>query len=629
MCGIVGQMGLTRDSSIESGKLAQMCAWLMRRGPDHSDVWHDSLCAVGFGHTRLAIRDLSSAGHQPMISPSGRFVVVFNGEIYNHSELRSKYWVGGSSFKGESDTETLAHLVDCLGVCGSLTLLKGMFAIAVWDRRQRILTLARDRLGEKPLYWGLFNDNLFFSSDLSVLQAYQEKQPEVDSGSLSMYVRFGYIPAPYTIYKNIFKLEAGHYLEIPYLADPLSCTSRCYWALKHSADGRGSSLSDDASYYPSSLNDLLRKTIDGQMESDVPLGAFLSGGVDSSLIVSIMQSLSSRPINTFSVGFKERAYNEADKARDISNFLGTRHHELLVSADSALKVIEDLPAVYAEPFADSSQIPTALLSQFASQYVKVALSGDCGDELFGGYNTYRTLPRAWSVISRMPVASRRAFARGAFKLPWVSRNSKVRKLIETMGAKNEFDFFKLVSSHFISPGSILIDSREHVTILDKPEEWPLGVGFVEWMMFVDAKMYMADDILVKVDRAAMASSLETRIPFLDHDVVEFAWRLPLSSKIRGSNGKWILRQLLRQYLPPTLVKKTKTGFSIPIDDWLRGPLRQWASDLLFSRSRRVEDFFHDSVIKDLWREHQSSARDHGARLWIILMFQNWRQKYKI
>jgi asparagine synthase (glutamine-hydrolysing) len=646
MCGIAGFLGGDWSSAGAANNILQrMAASIRHRGPDHSDVWIDADAQLGFAHTRLSIVDLSSAGDQPMHSHSGRHVIIYNGEIYNHRQIRDEIGQAGiaPNWNGHSDTETLLAAIDLWGVRGALERAAGMFAFALWDRAERSLTLARDRLGEKPLYYGRSGGEFafLFGSELKPLLQHPQFRGEVDRDALTLLLRYGYVPAPFSIYRGIAKLPPGTFLT---LADPRADPEiETYWSAAAVAE-RGASDPLDLSD-PEALDEIearLTIAVGGQMLADVPLGAFLSGGVDSSTVVALMQKLSSRPVKTFTIGFHEKGYNEAAHAKAVARHLGTDHTELYVTAGEAREVIPHLPEIYDEPFADSSQIPTHLVARLARQHVRVALSGDGGDETFGGYNRYLLTSRLWNRVAAVPRPLRAAAALAMTAIPSSAWNrlgdvaggvlpkwaqvdrlgDKVHKGAPLLDSGSPAELYRGMLSLWRDPVVVVIGGDEPSLSSGAPAG-AVPLGPVERMMALDLVGYLPDDILVKVDRAAMAVSLETRVPYLDHRVVEFAWRLPLASKIRGGESKWLLLQLLYRYVPHDLVERPKMGFAIPLGNWLRGPLREWTEDLLDERRIRDEGYFRSQPIRDLWKVHLAGRVDEHRRLWPILMFQSW------
>ncbi len=647
MCGIAGLLDVSASQRAVAldAVAATMAARLGHRGPDDADVWCDAEAGVSLAHRRLSVVDLSPAGHQPMRSHDGRFVIVYNGELYNTGEVRAELEKrsGAVAWRGHSDTEVLLEAIAAWGVREALRRVVGMFAFAVWDRQDRRLTLARDRIGEKPLYYGRFGGTLLFGSELKALRAHPAFRAEVDRDVLALYVRHGYVPAPYSIYRGVFKLAPGCLAESS--AAELEPRIEPYWSAREVAlAGLASPLQADENALAGELESLLRRAVRGQMEADVPLGAFLSGGIDSSTVVALMQAQSSRPINTFTIGFAEAEYNEAEHAKAVAAHLGTHHTELYVTPEQARAVIPRLPQIYCEPFADSSQIPTYLVSELARRHVTVALSGDAGDELFGGYNRYQIAQHVWRGLSRVPAPLRGAAAASMralppsgwdrvlkplrFALPRQLRvrhpGEKVHKLAGVIGLASLDDVYMRLISQWQAPAEVVPGTREPPTPLNTAGEalrefsQPLAR-----MTYLDLVTYLPDDILVKVDRAAMAVSLETRVPLLDHRVVEFAWRLPTEQKVRAGRGKHLLRRVLARYVPRNLFDRPKMGFGVPIDQWLRGPLHDWADHLLDPSVLRRQGFFNVEPIATAWAQHLDGSRSNQYPLWVILMFQAW------
>lgn len=624
MCGFSGFINHLKQS--ETAAIQSMAGHLQHRGPDDSGFWFDHDIGLALSHTRLSIVDLSPAGHQPMVSACDRFVITFNGEIYNHLELRAQLESQNSApvWRGHSDTETLLACFSAWGIEQTLQSTVGMFTLALWDKQEQVLTLARDRLGEKPLYWGWCGDTLLFGSELKALKAHPDFNADVDRGALSLLLRHNYIPAPYTIYQGIEKLPAGQYIQIKKGHLRADVQPKTYWQLNHAIE-RG--LANPFSGTDAQATDLLEQTIsqavNGQMLADVPLGAFLSGGVDSSTVVAIMQQQSTQPVRTFAIGFDEPGYNEAEYAKEVARHLGTDHTELYVSAQDVLDLVPRLPDIYCEPFADSSQLPTFLVSRMAKQHVTVALSGDGGDELFGGYNPYQFAPRVWGKLKTLPLPLRKIAFRLLSGLPLPD---KLAKLLRVLPAKNKEQFYHILMSHWANPEQLVIGGHTRPTLINSSSQWPQTDSFEHWMMAMDAGQYMTDDILVKVDRAAMANSLETRVPLLDHRVVELAWQIPQHMKIRDGVGKWILREVLYRHVPREMIERPKKGFSVPLGQWLRGPLRDWAETLLSEQRLAQEGYFTPGAVRHVWSEHLQGKRDHARKLWSILMFQAWLEK---
>lgn len=628
MCGLSGFYSQPSTSETVDAELwlRLMGAKIKHRGPDDMGTWYDDKQGIGFSHTRLAIVDLSPAGHQPMHSACQRYVIAFNGEVYNHLSLRQQLDKEGKSpiWRGHSDTETLLACFAAWGIDVTLKATVGMFAIALWDRQERQLTLARDRLGEKPLYWGWCGGILLFGSELKALKAHPSFSANIDRDALALLLRHNYIPAPYSIYKGIEKLSPGHFVQIRQGQSRFDVFPQAYWNFNSIIEtGISQPFRGTPQEAVGVLEQKIIQSVAGQMLADVPLGAFLSGGVDSSTIVALMQQQSNRPVRTFAIGFDEPGYNEAEYAKQVAEHLKTDHTELYVNASDALSLVTRLSSIYCEPFADSSQLPTFLVSQMARQHVTVALSGDGGDELFGGYNPYQFGPKVWAKLKLLPLPLRQLATKlfSGFPMP-----EKLGKLLVVFPAKDRENFYQLLINHWQQPETLVLGSKTLPTLLNTPPKWPVTDSFEHWMMAMDAGQYMPDDILVKVDRAAMANSLETRVPLLDHRVVEFAWQLPLDMKIRDGVGKWALREVLYRHVPREMIERPKKGFSIPLGQWLRGPLRTWAESLLDVQLLQQQGFFNAIPVRGLWNEHLVGKKDNSLKLWSILMFQAWLEQ---
>lgn len=636
MCGIAGFLAPRRVPTAEVARawLGKMTATLRHRGPDDSGAWVDERSGLGLGHRRLSIIDLSPLGHQPMVSGSGRLVLVFNGEIYNFPELRCELEALGRTFRGHSDTEVLLEGIECWGLAPALKRCVGMFAFAVWDRQRRTLSLARDRLGEKPLYYGWAGDALVFGSEIKALRAFAGWEPGIDQGALALYMRYSYVPEPYSIYAGIRKLPPGGWLEVSLgqaERRELPAPSR-YWSLAEVvAQGVAHPFAGTEEEAADALEAGLKRAVQGQMVADVPVGAFLSSGIDSATVVSLMQTQSSQPVRTFTIGFHEAGFDEAAGARAIAERLGTRHTELYVTSREAMELLPALPAVYDEPFADSSQIPTYLVSRLARREVTVSLSGDGGDELFGGYSRYVAASVRWRQLSRLPqlikrlgsaglglmLASRRRWPKPA--QAWEDRLNWHRLSLQ---APDLQAFYRLLLSQTRIGGDLLQTADEPPTGLSTPAAVSGVNDPAEWMMFWDSGSYLPDDILVKVDRAGMAVSLEGRIPMLDHRVVELAWRLPMDFKLRGGVGKRVLRRVAGRYLPPELLSRQKRGFAVPIGAWLRGPLRGWAEDLVAPGRLSREGNFRAEEVRRRWQAFLRGA-PLDYEIWNVVGFQAW------
>ncbi len=645
MCGFVGFIGEPAALRAEEMErlAARMADRLESRGPDDAGTWVSPAAGIAIGHRRLAVIDLTAAGRQPMVSTSGRSVLAYNGEVYNFAEIRRDLEAEGRRFRGGSDTEVVLEACEAWGAERAVSRFIGMFAFALWDIRDRRLTLARDRLGIKPLYWGRSGSVLFFGSQPKSFFDHPAWRPEVDRDALAAYLRHACVPAPRSIFRGIEKLEPGSLVEIA--ADGRQ-TRRRYWDLREIArDAMRDRLALDDETAVESLDELLRDAVKRRMIADVPLGVFLSGGVDSSTVLALMQTRSTRPVKSFTIGFSEAGYDEARDAKRVARHLGTDHTELYVTSERAQAVLPRLASWYDEPFADSSQIPTYLVSEMTRRHVTVALSGDGGDELFAGYNRHFRGAALWQRYGGWPYPLRAALARGLRSFPtslWdtvfrpVPRSlrppligDKIEKVASIMPLADENAVYRQLVSQWTTPDKLVVGGREPQCILSDPSLRSEFSELIERMQFLDTVTYLPDDILAKVDRASMAVGLEARVPLLDHRVVEFAWRLPLAMKVRGGRGKWLLRQVLRRYVPERLTDRPKMGFGVPIDRWLRGPLRDWVENLLAEDRLRDGGYLDPAPVRNAWAEHLSRRRNHQNRLWTVLMFEAWRETWNI
>ena len=642
MCGIVGFIGGGGSAEHRGATAGRMADAIARRGPDDCGIWVDADAGLTFGHRRLSIVDLSPAGHQPMVSSCGRWVITFNGEIYNHAELRAELDGAGMApeWRGHCDTEVLLAAIAAWGIRQALQRCVGMFAFGLWDKRERTLTLARDRLGEKPLYFGWAGKTFLFASELAALQKHPDWQGQIDRDALCLFLRLNYIPAPHTIYRGIRKLLPGTYFELP--EGDRTGTAQIYWdPCEVAARGAREPFQGSPDEAVEHLERLVRRSISGQMLADVPVGAFLSGGIDSSTMVALMQAVCASPVRTFSIGFNEDGYDEAPHALRVARHLGTKHTEFYVTMKEAMSVVPRLPSLYSEPFADISQIPTFLVSQLARQQVTVALTGDGGDELFSGYTRYRLAGRLWDVLSNVPqrarVASSHLMRRVSPSrydaladlpmrlLPPSLRTAqigdKVHKAANVVGLGSADEMYWALTSLWQQPEDVVVGAEEprrarSADHLSQP---------MRRMMYLDLIGYLPDDVLAKVDRASMGVGLETRVPLLDHRIVEFSCSLPLTTLRRHGKSKWPLREILRRYVPPPLTDRPKMGFGVPIDSWLRGPLRDWAEHLLDARRLTREGYFRPAPIRAAWKAHLSGHRNLQYQLWGVLMFQAWHE----
>jgi len=646
MCGIAGvlysQPKLNNDEFLSL--MQSMGDALRHRGPDDHGEWVDANAGIGFAHRRLSILDLSPAGHQPMISRNKRYVIIFNGEIYNYREIKADLEKSGIVFRGHSDTETLLESIAYRGIEKTLALINGMFAFALWDKETRTLTLVRDRIGKKPLYYGWCNGVFLFGSELKALKLHSSFNDEIDRAALGQFIQYSWLNGPASIYLNIKKLQPGSYIQISLTNIVHEIQPKIYWSLLDEAGKSQSNIySESYECAANELGELLNSAVKRRMIADVDLGALLSGGIDSSLIVSMMQANSLNKIKTFSIGFHEQTHNEAEHAKRIAEYLGTDHEELYVTPQDCMDVIPKLPFIYDEPFADVSQIPTYLVSKLASQKVKVVLSGDGGDELFAGYTRYFRCMEHWRKHENIPQKLRPALgsvmdavANTSWHLlantktqegvaGWRRFGSKLEKRARRIGAKSSLDLFVRMMMRYKNVGELVNLDESSLTMLSSKALWPNHSDPILNMMLIDALCYLPDDILVKVDRASMATSLEARNPLLDRDVAGFAWRLPYEMKVNNIGGKRILKDILVKYLPAELTDRKKMGFSVPMGKWLRGELRDWAEELLNINRIRQQSYLNGSIVHKIWNQHQSGWRNHNDLLWSILMFQAWQE----
>lgn len=642
MCGLVGIFSVHGLEDDTRKHLATMAATIDYRGPDDDGIWFDGTAGIGLGSRRLAILDVSPQGHMPMISAGGRYVIAYNGEIYNYLELRTELESYGLHFRGHSDTEVLLEAINQWGLIAALEKSIGMFAFSLWDRSTRTLSLVRDRMGEKPLYWAQFGSLILFGSELKALQAHPAWRGEIDRGSLALLLRYGYITAPHSIFREARKIPPGTILSFSSITPEPHLIQ--YWNIQEVAShGMNKPLYKNQKDWVDTLEVELRRTLKREMIADVPIGAFLSGGVDSSTVVALMQQESTKSVRTFSIGFHEQAFNEAQYAKAVAAYLGTEHTEFYVSSDEAMSIIPRLAYTYDEPFADSSQIPTYLVSALARQQVKVVLSGDGGDELFGGYTRYHWTINNWRYFRRIPWQIRRIIACTITAAPNHSFNyaakcikpllperfhapqlePKIRDIAEFLTALTLEELYLRQMSYWQTPAEVIIGAEEPPTVVSNTSLWPHIGDPVACMMLVDQQSYLPDDILVKSDRASMSNSLELRVPFLDHKLIELSWCIPMNQKVANGIGKLILKRLLARYIPPELTERPKMGFGIPLNVWLRGPLRAWADTLLAPDLLSDDGFFKPKSVRYMWDKHISGTRDYAYALWNVLMFQAW------
>lgn len=642
MCGITGFLDI-RGGKLQNRRIiAAMTQVLAHRGPNAEGMWQSSDGVANMGHRRLSIIDLSPTGAQPMLSMDGRYALIFNGEIYNFQELRDILLTEGASFVGTSDTEVLLMALIRWGGGLTLSRLNGMFTFAFWDDYERTMLLARDRFGEKPLYYGWQSGVFFFGSELKALARHPSFRREIDRDVLSLFMRFNYVPSPWCIFQGVHKLPPGHFLKV--VPGKGAVASEAYWCFRDIAANRQVRQIDaNDNGFIDELDTCLRKAVRMRMLADVPLGAFLSGGIDSSVIVALMQVQSSRPVKTFTIGFWEAPYNEAQDAACVARHLGTEHHEYYISNHECLDMIGRIPDYYDEPFADSSQIPTAFVSQFTSRHVTVALSGDAGDEFWGGYNRYIWTSRLWPRLQRIPRGVRRILANIIYQrspaqwedlllcanrfLPSRLRvrggGEKMHKLALALAVRNPDEMYRSFVSQWQDPSVILCESHETRFLDDHLAAVPSNLDYIERMMYLDTLTYLPDDILCKVDRASMAVGLEVRVPFLDNNLVDLAWSLSNEVRLHRGISKWPLRQVLKRYLPEVAFERPKLGFGIPIGEWMRGPMREWVEDMLSDDRLRNGGFFQPEVVRKEWELHLSGRFNRQHSLWSILMFQAW------
>lgn len=645
MCGIFGFFNIentgNRTLIDETGR--RMLDTLRHRGPDAGHLWQDPDLPLLLGHSRLSIIDLSPCGAQPMVSRSGRYVISYNGEIYNFRKLQDALLQKGVAFQGHSDTEILLEAISYWGLTAALEKISGMYALALWDRQEKKLHLARDPMGKKPLYAGYIGKNPVFASELKAFHAYDAAKLEVNRDALASYMRYGYVCAPYSIYRNIWQLLPGSYITLdpasgsfPDNLEPAMKLHRNPAAIaEKSRSSSCKNMPDDelTAMLDNKLNDAVRR----RMIADVPLGAFLSGGIDSSAVVSIMQKNSDVPVKTFTIGYDEAGFNEAGHAGMIAGHLGTDHHEMFLTPEDVRKVIPSLPEIYDEPFADMSQIPTFLISKFAREHVTVALSGDGGDEMFAGYLRHYKLPALWQKIGWMPPGCRRTLGKMIEAVPshrWDRLMAahphfgiRLYKMAALAGKENIEDAYKSLLTLWPAPEDLVMQGREPFLPLDDPARYPENLDFAEKMVFGDTLSYLPNDVLTKVDRASMACSLEVRSPLLDQEIFEFAWSVPMQTKIRNGQGKWLLQEVLKRYIPASLFERPKQGFEIPLRSWLNGPLREWAEDLLSEDTLRRQGYLDADIVRRTWAAYQTGQEHLAGRIWAVLMFQSWLDRW--
>lgn len=638
MCGVTGSWS-SLDYDHKSIAIT-MADQIISRGPDDVGVWASVNDGLVLAHRRLSVIDLTSAGHQPMVSSCERYILSYNGEIYNHLEIREllSAQVDFSKWKGHSDTETLLMAICHWGLESTLKKLNGMFAFALWDNHSKSLYLARDRIGEKPMYYGTSKSTFLFGSQLKSLSVHPCWKGNIDRDALSLFMKYGYVPTPYSIYEGIKKLPPAHFIEVSNGGNSIS-KPKCYWAIDNNTEHTQRYNNDSVKSVSDNLESLLLDSVRLRMEADVPFGAFLSGGIDSTMIAAMMQRIAKKPVKTFSIGFDEEGYNEARHAKMVAKHLGTDHSELYVSPEDAMSVLPKLSGIYDEPFADDSQIPTFIVSELAKTEVTVCLSGDGGDELFFGYSRYFQVHNWWRKLRLVPLPIRQLMTLTIMLITSGLLNvlvsllptkfapkhliDRIPKFARLINAPDWLTFYDRVITQGNYPKSLVLNASNGNDFLNRYKEKIEGLLGPEKMMYLDMMLYLPDDILTKVDRASMAVSLEARVPFLDHRLVEFASQVPFKYKFREGQGKWILRQVLYRYIPKSLVDRPKMGFGVPIEYWLKGPLSDWADNLLDEEELNKQGFFDSALVQKMWNEHKEGKRRWHVQLWRLLIFQMW------
>ncbi len=635
MCGIAGLYNITGDknANICANIGQKMAAAIAHRGPEAMGLWQDPNNALTFIHQRLAIIDLSADGEQPMHSPSGRYVVTYNGEIYNYLDLKKELESLGHKFRTKSDTEVMLTAFEEWGVVDGVKKLNGMFAIALWDKKQKQLHLLRDRFGKKPLYFGWVGNDFVFASELKSFHTHPDFTAEVSRENTALYMQYGYVCAPHSIFKNIWQLLPGSLVTLDFekvkLNENLIKRQQKYWDLADVVDNGKANISQKSEVeLINEFENMLEHTVKQRMISDVPLGAFLSGGIDSSTVVALMQKNSAQAVKTFSIGFNEADYNEAEHAKKIAHHLGTDHHEFYVSAEEALNVISSLPDIYDEPFSDASQIPTYLISKLAKDKVTVALTGDGGDEILGGYRRHTHVATIWDKVKFLPYPMRKVAGSAFVKL--LQNNPSKKRLVQLMSMKDDREIYHALISHGAGASDIVKNANLPSIPLDDIYNYSGDLNFSEKMIYGDMIQYRSDDLMVKTDRASMTVALETRAPLMDYKLAEYAWTLPHHMKIRGVTGKYILREVLKRHIPQNLYERPKMGFTVPIEGWLRGSLKDWASDLLSANNLNKQDILDADKVQKIWTNFQSgssSTPNQAKYIWSILMYQAWSARW--